>query len=227
MITCCAEDEARYLEAIRNAYLPDIVLAYNSVIYSAAYILSTSSSTVNLINSISSTSSGGMSNSASNTSGGGSSSAPNSASTSLSSLSSSQLSALQDCIHIESMDLATAVAADENCVAQTFTRTGRMHELVESLALSSKALLRYQEDLLAAAAAAASNNPGGRGRGKGAGGGGGKGRGRARVASADGKTGLLRKGLSSAGAGGSSGTGGGRRRSRGKSVSIWNLGAVN
>ena len=112
------------------------------------------------------------------------------------------------------MDLATTVAADENCVAQTFTRTGRMHELVESLALSSKALLRYQEDLLAAAAA---SNGGGRGKGL-------RGKGRGRVASGGGKAGALRRGFSGAG---DAGSGSGRRRSRGKSVGIWNLGAVN
>lgn len=94
-----------------------------------------------------------------------------------------------------------------------------MHDLVESLALSSKALLRHQEDMLAAV-----GNTRGRGKRVGE-----KGRGRtASGGSAGGgagvggsKGGALRKGFS--------GNDNGRKRrlSRGKSVGIWNLGVIN
>ena len=86
-----------------------------------------------------------------------------------------------------------------------------MHELVESLALSSKALLRYQEDLLAAATAASS---GGRARGPG-------GKGRGRVASGGGKAGGLRKGFS---AGGNAGAGNGEKEKSWKECRNMELG---
>ena len=97
-----------------------------------------------------------------------------------------------------------------------------MRDLVDSLALSSKALLRHQEDVLAVAGNT-------RGFGKGA-----LGKGRGRTVSG-GREGGGSGGNSGGGTKGSalrkgfSGNDNGRRRrmSRGKSVGIWNLGVIN
>lgn len=95
-----------------------------------------------------------------------------------------------------------------------------MHDLIESLALSSKALLRHQEDMLAAVGNTRGRGKrvGEKGRGRTASGGGSTGGGAGVVGS---KGGALRKGFS--------GNDGGRKRrmSRGKSVGIWNLGVIN
>lgn len=84
-----SESEGKELKAIREAYLPELVLAYNSALQSAAHLISRE--------------------------------------------------------HIlQSLDLATDVAANDE-LARCFTASGRMRELVDAFALSSKAMLKLNE----------------------------------------------------------------------------------
>lgn len=71
-------------------YLPEVVLAYNSVLHSAGHLLA------------------------------------------------------RDHL-LQCMDLATIVAAEDSGLAECFTATGRLGELVTAFALSSKAILRLNE----------------------------------------------------------------------------------
>lgn len=77
------------LRAIREAYLPELVLAYNSALHSAAHLIS------------------------------------------------------RDHL-LQSLDLATNVAENEELI-RCFAATSRMGELVDAFALSSKTLLRLNE----------------------------------------------------------------------------------
>jgi len=84
------EKEAIELREIRNAYLPDVILAYNSILHCAGHLLS------------------------------------------------------RDLL-LQCMQLSTIVAAQGSDLAECFVATGRMSELVDSLAASSKALLKANE----------------------------------------------------------------------------------
>ncbi|KAI9763348.1 MAG: Nucleoporin nup84 [Candelina submexicana] len=84
------DTEAAEVEKIRNSYLPEVVLAYHTVLHCAGHYLSRE----NLL---------------------------------------------------RSMDLATVIAAEDSDLAPCFTAAGRMKELVDAMALTSKAILRANE----------------------------------------------------------------------------------
>jgi nuclear pore complex protein Nup107 len=84
------DDEGADLEAIRRIYIPEIVLAYNTVLHSAGSLISRD----NLI---------------------------------------------------QSMDLSTTIAQENNHIAECFIQARRMRELVTSFAETSKAMLVLKE----------------------------------------------------------------------------------
>ncbi|EKG12074.1 Nuclear pore protein 84/107 [Macrophomina phaseolina MS6] len=87
----CDDLEAQQLLSLRRIYLPEVILAYNSVLHSASHMVGRDNIT-------------------------------------------------------RSMDLATAIAAPDNGdLADVFLETGRMQELVKSLAESSLAMIRLTE----------------------------------------------------------------------------------
>lgn len=85
------ENEADDLKLIRTAYLPEVVLAYNSALYTAGPTIT------------------------------------------------------RDCL-LESMDLSVTVANESNGLAEAFQQAGRMRELVQSFAQTSKQMLIMKAD---------------------------------------------------------------------------------
>ena len=85
------EEDAEWLEAIRHAYLPDVIIAYNTVLHFAGTYLGRDHFT-------------------------------------------------------KSLELATLLASEENKeLTDALVATGRMGELVTGLGLTSKALLKWNE----------------------------------------------------------------------------------
>ncbi|MCJ1479588.1 Nucleoporin nup84 [Lambiella insularis] len=84
------DDEARDIQAIKVGYLPEVILAYNSVLNFGGHALSRD-------------------------------------------------------ILLKCMDLAATVAAKDSELAEIFVAAGRMSELVESMAIASKSILRAEE----------------------------------------------------------------------------------
>ena len=85
-----AVDEEAGVESIRNSYIPDVVIAYNSVLQFAGHTLSRDSL-------------------------------------------------------IESLNLSTLVAAQDSDILSCFVKTGRVTELVTAFAVSSKSMLKANE----------------------------------------------------------------------------------
>ena len=85
-----AESEAAHLAEIRKTYLPEVLLAYNSVLHFAGHAISRE-------------------------------------------------------MLLKSMDFAASVAAQGSDVAACFVSAGRMRELVDALAMTSKAILKANE----------------------------------------------------------------------------------